>query len=60
MIYQFAQGLRLLHPEIFQPTNKELREIMHRDIKPENIFLKYTPNGPVLKIGDFGCAKYVD
>ena len=55
-----AQGLQLLHPEIFQPTRKDLREIMHRDIKPGNILLKNTPDGPILKIADFGCAKYVD
>ena len=55
-----GQGIWPLHPEIHDPTNKDLREIEHRDIKPENILLKYTPAGPFLKIGDFGCAKYVD
>ena len=60
LIYQMGQGYWPLHPEVHEPTNKDMREIMHRDIKPGNILLKYTPAGPVLKIGDFGCAKYVD
>ena len=60
MIYQMGQGYWPLHPEVHEPTNKDLREIIHRDIKPGNILLKYTPDGPILKIADFGCAKYVD
>ena len=55
-----GQGFWPLHPEVHDPKNKDLREIEHRDIKPENILLKYTRDGPFLKIGDFGCAKYVD
>ena len=33
--------------------------IVHRDLKPENLFLARTPEGPVLKILDFGISKYV-
>jgi serine/threonine-protein kinase len=31
--------------------------IIHRDLKPENLFLAETPEGPVLKILDFGISK---
>jgi serine/threonine-protein kinase len=30
---------------------------VHRDIKPENILIAQTPEGPVVKISDFGLAK---
>ena len=33
--------------------------IIHRDLKPENLFVAETPEGPVLKILDFGISKDV-
>jgi len=33
-------------------------DIMHRDHKPQNIFIDNKSGKPVLKIGDFGLAKY--
>ena len=33
--------------------------IIHRDIKPANIFLHKTPRGEVVKVLDFGIAKFV-
>ena len=33
--------------------------IVHRDLKPENLFLAQTPEGPVLKILDFGVSKII-
>src|SRR5690606_16054834 len=30
--------------------------IVHRDLKPENVLLCRTPQGPVLKLLDFGIA----
>ena len=33
--------------------------VVHRDLKPENLFLANTPEGPVLKILDFGVCKEV-
>jgi len=33
--------------------------IIHRDIKPANIFLQKTPRGEVVKVLDFGIAKFV-
>lgn len=33
--------------------------IVHRDLKPENLFLSETPEGPVLKLLDFGISKNV-
>ena len=32
--------------------------ILHRDIKPENIFLQQTDGGEVVKVVDFGLAKF--
>jgi serine/threonine protein kinase len=34
------------------------RGILHRDIKPENIFLHQSPQGEVVKVVDFGLAKF--
>lgn len=31
--------------------------IIHRDLKPENVMLKEGPDGPVIKVVDFGLAK---
>jgi eukaryotic-like serine/threonine-protein kinase len=33
--------------------------IVHRDLKPENLFLADTPEGPILKILDFGVSKSI-
>lgn len=34
--------------------------IVHRDLKPENLWLTPTPEGPQLKILDFGIAKLIE
>jgi ligand-binding sensor domain-containing protein len=34
--------------------------IIHRDIKPENIFLHKTEDGEVVKVVDFGIAKFIE
>ncbi len=33
------------------------RQIIHRDLKPDNIFLLDVPDGPFIKVLDFGIAK---
>jgi len=48
---QFAEGLRYLQE----------RNIVHRDLKPQNLLLHREEDGNlVLKIADFGFAKYMD
>lgn len=49
--------------EILQPICSALAEahsvgIIHRDIKPENIFIHRTRDGEVVKVVDFGLAKF--
>ena len=44
---QILNGLEVAHA----------RNIVHRDLKPDNVFIVPTPNGPLLKLLDFGIAK---
>ncbi|MFW5739613.1 MAG: serine/threonine-protein kinase [Myxococcota bacterium] len=44
---QILNGLEVAHA----------RSIVHRDLKPDNVFVVSTPNGPLLKLLDFGIAK---
>lgn len=48
IVYQLALALRQLSHN----------EIMHRDLKPQNILLSGSPDDPVVKLADFGLAKY--
>jgi serine/threonine protein kinase/CheY-like chemotaxis protein len=34
--------------------------IVHRDVKPANVFLQLTPQGEIVKMLDFGIARFVD
>lgn len=44
---QILNGLEVAHA----------RSIVHRDLKPDNVFIVPTPQGPLLKLLDFGIAK---
>lgn len=51
--------------EILIPTCNVLAEahragIIHRDIKPDNIFLHKVYEGEIIKVVDFGIAKFLD
>jgi serine/threonine protein kinase len=35
-------------------------KILHRDLKPGNVFVLADADGDVIKVGDFGLAKFVD
>jgi serine/threonine protein kinase len=50
---------------LFSPVASALarahsRGIVHRDVQPSNLFLQQTPNGPFLRVLDFGVAKILD
>ena len=44
---QIARGLAFAHG----------RNVLHRDLKPENVMISASPEGPGVKIVDFGLAK---
>ncbi|MBK8943453.1 MAG: protein kinase [Polyangiaceae bacterium] len=51
--------------EIIAPVCDVLEEahrigILHRDVKPANIMLAATPRGEIVKVVDFGIAKFID
>uniref|UniRef100_A0A5B6YZI5 Protein kinase domain-containing protein n=1 Tax=Davidia involucrata TaxID=16924 RepID=A0A5B6YZI5_DAVIN len=46
---QLAGGLKVLHEN----------RLIHRDLKPQNLLLSTTEVTPLLKIGDFGFARYL-
>ena len=48
IIHQIAQGLKELYR----------KEIIHRDIKLQNILISSDGPSPVIKIADFGLARY--
>jgi serine/threonine-protein kinase len=36
------------------------QQVVHRDVKPDNIMVTQTPNGPFVKVLDFGIARIQD
>jgi serine/threonine-protein kinase len=48
---------RVLLPVVSALGTAHAAGIVHRDIKPDNIFLAVTPEGPTVKVLDFGIAK---
>ncbi|XP_057464025.1 serine/threonine-protein kinase ATG1a isoform X1 [Actinidia eriantha] len=48
-IRQLAAGLQVLH----------VNRLIHRDLKPQNLLLSTNGEIPLLKIGDFGFARYL-
>ena len=35
------------------------KEVLHRDIKPDNILIQTDPEGPHVRILDFGCGDFL-
>ena len=50
-------GLPARPPDAQGPRQAHQHGFVHRDIKPENILIANTPDGPTVKISDFGLAK---
>jgi serine/threonine protein kinase len=51
------ETLQLLQPVMEAVAMAHARGIVHRDITPGNLMLVDTPNGPALRLLDFGIAK---
>jgi eukaryotic-like serine/threonine-protein kinase len=52
-----ARLVRLLSQLAIGLAEPHQRKIVHRDIKPDNIFLCHTPDGPLVKLLDFGSVR---
>ncbi|MFO0552133.1 MAG: serine/threonine-protein kinase [Polyangiaceae bacterium] len=50
-------AIALLRPAIDALALAHKQGIAHRDIKPQNLYVADTPDGPLLKVLDFGIAK---
>jgi DNA-binding response OmpR family regulator len=54
-----ARCLQIVRPVCAALAEAHSSDIIHRDIKPANIFLHKTKRGEVVKVLDFGIAKFV-
>jgi tRNA A-37 threonylcarbamoyl transferase component Bud32 len=52
-----AAAVAFLRPVMRALAHAHAAGIVHRDIKPSNIMVTATPNGPSLRVLDFGIAK---
>jgi serine/threonine-protein kinase len=52
-----ARVLRILSQLAIGLAEPHQRKLVHRDIKPDNVFLCHTPDGPVVKLLDFGSVR---
>jgi serine/threonine-protein kinase len=56
----YGDALALLTPVCDALEAAHQRGIVHRDLKPDNIFLVERPEGFMVKLLDFGIAKFTD
>jgi eukaryotic-like serine/threonine-protein kinase len=56
--FSMARGVEILAPACDALFFAHQQGIVHRDVKPSNIFLHQSPTGEIIKVLDFGLAKF--